>query len=135
MFRNFSAYITQSDDEDVVVADPSFTGGDAAAADTSPPAASGRDVENPTTVTIEAEEDTRPSYQLRSMPPREMDEEATCIAIFCSVVGAILLLTTIVLLATSFKKVDETEWGVQYKKYKKELDDAAVTGGLFAGRT
>lgn len=46
---------------------------------------------------------------------------------------AFLLLLGIVLLATSLKKLNSTEYGVQYNVHSKQLDDAARTGGLHAG--
>jgi prohibitin 2 len=44
-----------------------------------------------------------------------------------------VLATAIGLLATSLKKVESTEYGLQYNIHKKTLDDASKSGGLFAG--
>jgi len=44
-----------------------------------------------------------------------------------------VLFTAIGLLAASLRKVDETDFGVEYNRHKKELDDAVKSGGLFAG--
>jgi prohibitin 2 len=115
----------------------------------------GMDVENPTTEidpspvasgsgTNARDDDDKPSskatnksYKLRSIlnhRRRELtDEEKQVRCIGCSILSIILLITTIVLLAVSFKKVGETEYGVKYARYKKELDDAAVSGSLFPG--
>ncbi|KAL3927509.1 MAG: hypothetical protein SGARI_005303 [Bacillariaceae sp.] len=147
MFSNTTPYVTQSDDDgdDVFVSidfeTPTFTG--ESDADASPAAASGSDVENPveadaasvngkSSAKKKKKKDNRPSYQLRSSPPRTRQEKEGA-AICCSIIVAVLVLLLVILLPMSFKKVDETEWGVQYKKYKKELDDAAVSGGLFTG--
>ncbi|KAG7370845.1 SPFH domain / Band 7 family protein [Nitzschia inconspicua] len=45
----------------------------------------------------------------------------------------ITLIIVIILLCVSLRKVEETEYGVRYATYKKELDDAALSGGLFPG--
>lgn len=39
----------------------------------------------------------------------------------------------IVLISLSLKKVEETEYGLLYTRWTKELDDEAVSGGLFSG--
>lgn len=43
------------------------------------------------------------------------------------------LIFVIVMLAVSLNKLNSTEYGVEYTKYSKKLDDAAKTGGLHAG--
>mmetsp|Transcript_6036 Transcript_6036/g.11207 ORF Transcript_6036/g.11207 Transcript_6036/m.11207 type:complete len:395 (+) Transcript_6036:67-1251(+) len=77
----------------------------------------------------------RNRYQdYRNRPRRELTpEERRCRFIGWGIGIIALLIFIIVMLAVSLKKVDETEYGVKYAKYKKELDDAAVSGGLFAG--
>ena len=47
--------------------------------------------------------------------------------------GLVLFILAVSLLATSFKKVKSTEYGVLYTPYSKKLDDAARTGGLHSG--
>lgn len=47
---------------------------------------------------------------------------------------ALVILAVIIgVLAASLKKVPSTEMGVQYNVHKKQLDDAAKSGGLFVG--
>eukprot|EP00980_Cylindrotheca_fusiformis_P009691 scaffold2141_cov120-Cylindrotheca_fusiformis.AAC.26 len=45
----------------------------------------------------------------------------------------VVLIVAISLISVTLKKVDSTEFGIQYNIHKKELDDAAKTGGLFPG--
>lgn len=51
---------------------------------------------------------------------------------WCSLVF-VLMLTGIIVLATSLNKVEETEYGLEYNVHNKQLDNAAKSGGLFAG--
>ena len=45
----------------------------------------------------------------------------------------VILIVIIILLSVSLHKLNSTEYGVQYTKYSKQLDDAAATGGLHVG--
>lgn len=45
----------------------------------------------------------------------------------------IAVIISIVLVAVSLKKLQSTEYGLEYDKWAKTLDDAAKTGGLHAG--
>uniref|UniRef100_A0A7S2V6Z9 Band 7 domain-containing protein n=1 Tax=Fibrocapsa japonica TaxID=94617 RepID=A0A7S2V6Z9_9STRA len=50
--------------------------------------------------------------------------------------GGLCVCITIVaisLIATSLHKLESTEYGVEYDVYRKKLDDAAKSGGLFSG--
>jgi regulator of protease activity HflC (stomatin/prohibitin superfamily) len=49
------------------------------------------------------------------------------------IVILVLVITGVGLLISSMKKVEDTEYGVQYNVHKKQLDDAAKSGGLFFG--
>jgi regulator of protease activity HflC (stomatin/prohibitin superfamily) len=51
----------------------------------------------------------------------------------CGVFTFVVLLTGIILLITSLKKLESTEYGVEYNSHSKQLDDATKSGGLFAG--
>ena len=54
----------------------------------------------------------------------------------CAFVGIFFLLAFIAglgVLIASLRKVEETKYGVQYNIHKKQLDDAAKSGGLFIG--
>lgn len=59
------------------------------------------------------------------------EQQARCM--FCTFLAVIIIIVASVLIALSLNKVGETEYGVKYTNYKKELDDSAVNGGLFAG--
>lgn len=50
-----------------------------------------------------------------------------------SVLGFVVLCVAIGLIAASLKKVETTEYGLEYDIHAKELDDAAKSGGLFLG--
>ncbi|CAB9500914.1 SPFH domain / Band 7 family [Seminavis robusta] len=47
--------------------------------------------------------------------------------------GIAVLATAIALLATSLKKVDSTEYGLEYNVHNKQLDDLTKEGGLHTG--
>jgi len=66
-----------------------------------------------------------PSYSERLTPK----EKRNCCIGFTFVVVCV----AIGLLASSFAKVETTEFGLQYDIHAKELDDAAKSGGLFLG--
>jgi len=51
----------------------------------------------------------------------------------CAVIAFLVLSVIIGVLASSFSKVENTEYGLQYNVHAKELDDAAKSGGLFLG--
>ncbi len=51
----------------------------------------------------------------------------------CLVITVIILIISIALLATSIKKLSSVEYGVEYDKWAKTLDDAAKSGGLHIG--
>jgi regulator of protease activity HflC (stomatin/prohibitin superfamily) len=65
----------------------------------------------------------------RDMSPRGVTLRKRCLWAFAFCV----LITGIAVLAASLKKVESTEYGLQYNIHKKELDDASKSGGLFAG--
>jgi len=44
-----------------------------------------------------------------------------------------VFLVAIILIGVSLKKLQSTEYGVEYDVYKKKLDDAAKTGGIHSG--
>lgn len=52
---------------------------------------------------------------------------------WCAYLGLPLLLIIIVMLSVSLKKLNSTEYGVEYDWHKKQLDDAVKNGGLHAG--
>lgn len=67
--------------------------------------------------------------EIRERSPTEIKRRKialVCIAIIVFIIG-------IGLLIASLHKVDETSYGVQYNIHKKQLDDAAKSGGLFIG--
>jgi regulator of protease activity HflC (stomatin/prohibitin superfamily) len=82
-----------------------------------------------------SENGTETRYQTwRNQPPREYSpiqirNRRICYGVFT----IILLITGIALLISSMRKVETTEYGVQYNVHKKQLDDAAKSGGLFFG--
>lgn len=47
--------------------------------------------------------------------------------------GSAALITAFGVLIASLKKVEETSFGVQYNRHRKQLDDATKSGGLFIG--
>lgn len=47
--------------------------------------------------------------------------------------GVISLIVVVVLLAVSLKKLSSVEYGLEYDRLAKELDDAAKSGGLHIG--
>ena len=49
------------------------------------------------------------------------------------IVALCVMITGIVLLAVSLRKVPETEYGIEYNIHKKELENATKSGGLFVG--
>lgn len=51
----------------------------------------------------------------------------------CWAFALISVCVAVGILAASLKKVPSTEMGVQYNVHKKQLEDAAKSGGLFAG--
>lgn len=51
----------------------------------------------------------------------------------CLIITVIILIISIALLATSIKKLSSVEYGVEYDKWAKTLDDAAKSGGLHIG--
>jgi regulator of protease activity HflC (stomatin/prohibitin superfamily) len=51
----------------------------------------------------------------------------------CGVFTFVLVLTGIVLLITSLRKLESTEYGVEYNTHSKQLEDASKSGGLFTG--
>eukprot|EP00541_Cyclophora_tenuis_P014533 CAMPEP_0116541814 /NCGR_PEP_ID=MMETSP0397-20121206/680_1 /TAXON_ID=216820 /ORGANISM="Cyclophora tenuis, Strain ECT3854" /LENGTH=346 /DNA_ID=CAMNT_0004065775 /DNA_START=98 /DNA_END=1138 /DNA_ORIENTATION=- len=53
--------------------------------------------------------------------------------LWCSFLGVPILILSVVLLSLSLKKLNSTQYGIQYNRYKKQLDDAVRTGGLHAG--
>jgi regulator of protease activity HflC (stomatin/prohibitin superfamily) len=65
----------------------------------------------------------------RDMSPAGALRRKRCLWAFAFCV----LITAIALVAASLKKVDSTEFGLQYNIHKKELDDASKSGGLFVG--
>jgi regulator of protease activity HflC (stomatin/prohibitin superfamily) len=75
------------------------------------------------------------SYQDRRNRPRRVltPEEKQLRCYIWTAVIIIILITIITLLCVSLRKVEETEYGVRYARYKKELDEVAVSGGLFPG--
>eukprot|EP00980_Cylindrotheca_fusiformis_P006482 scaffold1377_cov126-Cylindrotheca_fusiformis.AAC.27 len=75
------------------------------------------------------EEKNRFRWSDRDMSPEARRRRKWCII---ASVGVVLIIA-ISLISVSLKKVDSTEFGIQYNIHKKELDDAAKTGGLFAG--
>lgn len=52
--------------------------------------------------------------------------------VLCTCITSVLLVSSI-LIGVSLKKLSSTEYGVQYDRHKKLLDDAAKTGGLHSG--
>ena len=67
--------------------------------------------------------------EIRERSPTEIKRRKialVCFAIIVFIIG-------IGLLIASLHKVDETSYGVQYNIHKKQLDDAAKSGGLFIG--
>mmetsp|Transcript_12766 Transcript_12766/g.37116 ORF Transcript_12766/g.37116 Transcript_12766/m.37116 type:complete len:385 (+) Transcript_12766:132-1286(+) len=74
----------------------------------------------------------------RSTPQREPRQELSpgqkrIRKIVCWVFALAVVVTAIVVLSISFRKVDDTEYGLKYSKYSKILDDAAQSGGLHSG--
>lgn len=57
-------------------------------------------------------------------------EKAGKIAFFC---GGIWIIIAIVLISVSLKKLSPIEYGVEYDRWAKTLDDAAKSGGLHLG--
>ena len=51
----------------------------------------------------------------------------------CGVFTFIILLISIILISVSLKRVSSVEYGLEYDRWTKALDDAAKTGGLHAG--
>lgn len=68
-------------------------------------------------------------WHRRERTPEEKRRRNVC----CCVLVVVVLITGLGLLIASLKKVDETSFGVQYNVHKKQLDDAAKSGGLFFG--
>lgn len=85
-----------------------------------------------TTTTISSKREKKSLFAFwseRDTSPEGQSRRRKCLwALF-----AVALLTGIGVLAASLKKVDSTEFGLQYNIHKKELDDAAKSGGLFPG--
>lgn len=52
--------------------------------------------------------------------------------VWCGCTLVVLIITTI-LLSVSIKKLSSVEYGVEYDRWAKELDDAAKSGGLHVG--
>jgi prohibitin 2 len=105
------------------------------------PTYAGKAVGETTTATATATADppkdqsTKKGYNpMDSWKNRDMSDEAVtkrkrCLYAFIFVV----VCTAIGVFAASFGKVESTEFGLEYNIHKKELDDAAKSGGLFIG--
>ena len=65
----------------------------------------------------------------RDLSPEEVQNQM----IFGAIITFVVLIIGIILLSSSLKKVKEVEVGLKYSKYRKHLDDAAKSGGLFVG--
>jgi hypothetical protein len=65
----------------------------------------------------------------RERSPTEVKRRRILLVCF----AIIVFITGIGLLIASLHKVEETSYGVQYNIHKKQLDDAAKSGGLFIG--
>jgi hypothetical protein len=65
----------------------------------------------------------------RERSPTEVKRRRILLVCF----AIIVFITGIGLLIVSLRKVEETSYGVQYNIHKKQLDDAAKSGGLFIG--
>jgi regulator of protease activity HflC (stomatin/prohibitin superfamily) len=75
------------------------------------------------------------SYQdWRNRPRREISPEQLRLRrILIGIAVCVIFFTAIVLLAVSLRKVENTEYGVEYNIHKKELENATKSGGLFIG--
>ncbi|XP_076458704.1 uncharacterized protein LOC143292375 [Babylonia areolata] len=62
-----------------------------------------------------------------------MGEQGKCIVTGALVLVVALVIMTIALLATSLKKLDSDEVGIQYDTVQKDLDDEVYTEGLHTG--
>jgi len=63
--------------------------------------------------------------------PRDFSKRSVRLG-WCTCITSVLLVSAI-LIGVSLRKLSSTEFGVEYDRYKKTLDDAAKTGGLHAG--
>lgn len=68
-------------------------------------------------------------WHRRERTPEEVTRRNIC----CCVLVVVILITGLGVLIASLRKVDETSYGVEYNVHKKQLDDAAKSGGLFFG--
>ncbi len=73
--------------------------------------------------------DTYQGWYSRERTPDELKNRKICCGIFLFV----LVCTGLGVLIASLRKVEETSFGVEYNVHKKQLDDAAKSGGLFLG--
>jgi len=60
-------------------------------------------------------------------------EEEKCRKVTLIVIALVIVALGIALLVSSLRKIEETQLGIEYDVYRKELDDAAKSGGLFFG--
>ena len=67
------------------------------------------------------------------MAERSSEGRKTAIKWISISLCVIISFVSIILLAISLKKVEETEYGLLYTRWSKNLDDDAQSGGLFAG--
>lgn len=68
-------------------------------------------------------------WRSRERSATELRNRKICYIIFAVVVFS----TGLGVLIASLRKVDETSYGIQYNIHKKQLNDAAKSGGLFLG--
>jgi hypothetical protein len=68
-------------------------------------------------------------WRTRERSPTESRNRKICLILFAVAV----FITGLGVLIASLRKVEETSYGVQYNIHKKQLDDAAKSGGLFLG--
>ena len=80
-------------------------------------------------VDVIEETDRSANTTRRDLSPEEVQQRW----IVCAIASFVMLIVGLILLSKSLKKVKETEVGLKYLKYRKQLDDAAKSGGLFVG--
>jgi hypothetical protein len=68
-------------------------------------------------------------WRNRELSPTESRNRKKCLILS----ALALLLTGLSVLIASLRKIEDTKYGIEYNVHKKQLDDAAKSGGLFLG--
>ena len=94
----------------------------------------------PSPNTDDAEKGTRSAPEIKEIKEKILSrirdrspQDNWNLCVGCSIFWILAVIIGIILIIVSLKKVEDTQYGVEYARFSKKLDDAAKSGGLFIG--